>query len=118
MTRARIPTLGSRIATLDTRKARPLPKKVDPHYQSAEHKAWAEFVKRRAGYRCEHVDEKTGRRCERSRASGDRMYADHIAAVRDRPDLALDLSNGRCSCNSHNTSAGIKARARRMMERN
>ncbi|WP_043159316.1 hypothetical protein [Bradyrhizobium sp. Ai1a-2] len=114
MKRARIPTLGSRIATLDTRKAKPLPKKADPHYQSAEHENWARQVKQRAGWRCEHVDERTGRRCERSKANGDQIYADHIETIRDRPDLALDLNNGRAACNSHNTRAGIQARARRM----
>ncbi|TAI67602.1 HNH endonuclease [Bradyrhizobium sp. Leo170] len=111
---ARIPTLGPRVPTLDTRKAKPLPKKADPHYQTAEHEAWAAFVKRRAGYRCEHIDDRTGRRCERSQANGDRMYADHIKDIKDRPDLALDRNNGRCACNSHNTRAGIAARSRRM----
>ncbi|WP_454629585.1 HNH endonuclease [Bradyrhizobium cenepequi] len=114
MARARIPTLGSRIATLDTRKAKPLPKKADPHYQSAEHEAWAEFVKRRAGYRCEHIDERTGRRCERSRANGDRMYADHIVELKDDRSRALDRDNGACKCAEHNVRKGIQARANRM----
>jgi hypothetical protein len=112
MARNRIPTLGSRIATLDTRKAKPLPKKADPHYQTAEHEEWAEFVKKRAGYRCEHVDD--GRRCWRSAEKGYRMYADHIKDIKDRPDLALDRDNGRCACSSHNVRAGIQARANRM----
>ena len=112
MTRARIPTLGPRVATLDTRKAKPLPKRADPHYQTAEHERWAFQVKERAGWRCEYVE--NGVRCRRSRANGDQMYADHIESLRDRPDLALVLSNGRCACNSHNTRSGIQARANRM----
>ncbi|MGY4224372.1 5-methylcytosine-specific restriction protein A [Bradyrhizobium sp. USDA 4503] len=112
MTRARIPSLGSRIQTLDTRKATILPKRADPHYQTAEHKDWAEKVKRRAGWRCEYVE--NGLRCERSRANGHQMYADHIRDIRDNPELALDLTNGRCACNSHNTRSGIQARANRM----
>ncbi|UPT99346.1 HNH endonuclease [Bradyrhizobium barranii subsp. apii] len=112
MARDRIPTLGSRIATLDTRKAKPLPKKADPHYQTAEHQEWAEFVKRRAGYRCEHVDD--GKRCWRSAEKGYRMYADHKAEVRDRPDLALDPTNGQCLCASHHTKITVQRRSERM----
>lgn len=109
---ARIPTLGSRIATLDTRKAKPLPKKADPHYQTAEHEQWARKVKNRAGWRCEHVE--NGVRCERSRAHGDRIYADHILEIRDRPDLKLSLDNGAAKCAEHNVRKGIEARAMRM----
>ncbi|PDT77207.1 HNH endonuclease [Bradyrhizobium sp. C9] len=97
---------------MDTRKVKPPPKRADPHYQTAEHQQWALQVKKRAGWRCEYVE--NGHRCERSREKGDQMYADHIQDVRDRPELALDLSNGRCACNSHNTRAGIQARANRM----
>lgn len=112
MTRDRIPTLGSRIATLDTRKAKPLPKKADPHYQTAEHEAWAEFVKKRAGYRCEHVED--GKRCWRSAEKGYRMYADHIVELKDDRSRALDRSNGACKCAAHNVRKAIEARANRM----
>lgn len=109
---SRLRTLGPRVQTLDTRKAKPLEKVANPHYQTPEHKDWALKVKQRAGWRCEYVE--SGVRCERSAARGDVMYADHIESLRDRPDLALELSNGRCACNSHNTRSGIEARARRM----
>ncbi|UFX42103.1 HNH endonuclease [Bradyrhizobium sp. 41S5] len=112
MTRARIPTLGPRVPTLDTRKVKPPPKLADPHYQTAEHKNWAEQVKRRAGWRCEYVED--GVRCERSRELGDQMYADHIEEVRDAPSKALDLSNGHCLCASHHTRKSHQARAARM----
>ncbi|OKO69264.1 hypothetical protein [Bradyrhizobium sp. NAS96.2] len=112
MKRSRIPSLGPRVPTLDTRKATILPKRADPHYQTAEHKNWAEQVKRRADWRCEYVE--GGLRCERSRANGHQMYADHIKDIRDNPEPALDLNNGRCACNSHNTRSGIRARANRI----
>ncbi|MCW2195068.1 5-methylcytosine-specific restriction protein A [Bradyrhizobium elkanii] len=112
MRRSRIPSLSPRVPTLDTRKVKPPEKRADPHYQTVEHQQWALKVKQRAGWRCEHVE--NGVRCERSKARGDQMYADHIQDVRDRPDLARDLANGRCACNSHNTRAGIQARANRM----
>lgn len=111
MNRPRIPTLKPRIATLDTRTAKPLPKVAADHYGTPEHRAWALAVKKRAGWRCEFVE--NGERCH-NRHPTSVMYADHIKDVRDRPDLALDLSNGRCACSSHNVRAGIQARAKRM----
>lgn len=112
MTRARIPTLGPRVATLDTRTAKPLPKKVDDHYNTPEHRAWALAIKRRAGWRCEVVE--SGRRCECSSARGDRIHAGHIKNRRDYPELALDPNNGQAECTSHNTRFGLQDRARRM----
>lgn len=112
MSRGRIPTLGSRIATLDTRKAKPLPKTADPHYQTKEHEDWARKVKNRAGWRCEHVE--AGVRCERSRARGDRMYADHRIEVRDDLSKALDLDNGQCLCPRHHTEKTAAERRKRM----
>lgn len=108
----RIGTLKPRIATLDTRTAKPLPKEADEHYGTREHKAWALEVKQRAGWRCEYVE--NGQRCRRSRANGDQMYAGHIQNRIDHPELALDPRNGRCECNSHNTRGGIRDRARRL----
>jgi 5-methylcytosine-specific restriction protein A len=107
----RLRNLGPRVQTLDTRTAKPLPKKADEHYGTAEHRAWAKKVKDRAGWRCEYVER--GQRCE-NRHPTSVMYADHIEDVKDRPDLALEISNGRCACNSHNTRSGIAARAARM----
>ena len=108
----RLKNLGSRIQTLDTRAARPLPKDTDEHYGTAAHRRWAEEVKERAGWRCEFVT--NGERCRRSRVNGDKLYADHRYERRDRPDLALDLANGRCLCASHHTSKTNITRAERM----
>jgi hypothetical protein len=109
---SRLRTLGPRVATLDTRKAKPLPKRTDPHYGTADHAAWAKQVKQRAGYRCEHVE--GGTRCERSAARGDTMYADHIVELKDDRSRALDPTNGACKCAEHNVRKGIQARANRM----
>lgn len=103
-----IKMLKPHVQTLDTRTAKPIEKHTDSHYGSSEHKAWALDVKRRAGWRCEHVT--NGVRCERSRVRGDQMYADHIQNIRDYPELATDPKNGRCFCNSHNTRAGLQDR--------
>ncbi|WP_050400404.1 hypothetical protein [Bradyrhizobium embrapense] len=112
MKRSRIPTLGPRVPTLDTRKVKPPEKRADPHYQTAEHQRWALQVKKRAGWRCEHVED--GVRCERSRANGDQMYADHVVEIRDDRSRALDLNNGACKCAEHNVRKGLQARADRM----
>lgn len=112
MKRPRITMLKPRIATLDTRTAKPLPKEVDSHYNTPEHRAWALVVKRRAGWRCEVVE--NGRRCECSSARGDRIHAGHIKNRKDYPELALDPSNGQAECTAHNTRFGIQDRTRRM----
>ena len=101
------------ISVADLRIARPREKRVDPELNTQAYKRWAEEVKRRAGYRCEHVD--AGRRCPRSKARGDRMIADHIHERKDGGAL-LDPKNGQCLCVSHNTAQGIAARAARMKE--
>lgn len=102
------------IRSIDLRLARPNEKRVDAELSTAEYRVWREEVKRRAGYRCEWVE--NGRRCERSRARGDRMIADHIVERKDGGAL-LDPANGQCLCTQHNTLKGIRARTARMAER-
>lgn len=106
---AKLPMLGARIGSLGVRVPPP-PKRADAELLTPEHRAWREAVCGRAGWRCEHVE--NGRRCERSRANGDRMIADHI---KERADdgAPLDLANGACKCVQHNTQKGIAARAAR-----
>ncbi len=108
----RISMLKPRIATLDTRTAKPLPKEVDDHYNTPEHRAWALAVKRRAGWRCEHVE--NGERC-RNRHPTSVMIADHKIEIKDG-GAKLDPGNGQCLCNAHNTRKGLQARARRLAE--
>lgn len=117
MKRARITMIGTRIPTMDTRtvKMPPSEKVADAHYGTPEHRAWALEVKRRAGWRCEIIE--NGQRCKCSKANGNQIYAGHIKNLRDHPELATDPANGRAECNSHNTRAGIQDRAKRLMER-
>ena len=107
---SRLRTLGPRVATLDTRTAKPPPKEADPELLTPEHRAWRAHVLARAGYRCEVIE--NGKRCER-RAPEHRMVADHIIERADGGAL-YDPANGMCMCVPHNTAKGIGARAKRL----
>lgn len=102
------------VRAIDTRCARPAPKRADAELLTPEHRVWRKVVLDRAGWRCEWVD--GGRRCERSRANGDRMIADHVRERKDGGD-PLDPANGQCLCVQHNTLKGARARAARMERR-
>lgn len=102
------------IRSVDLRVASPSEKVRDKELGSQAYFRWRDEVKRRAGYRCEWVE--NGRRCERSRAHGDRMIADHIVERKDGGAL-LDPKNGQCLCTQHNTLKGIRARTARMAEK-
>lgn len=104
--------LGTRIATLDTRVAKSLPKEADTELLTPEHRVWREDVLRRAGHRCEWIHS-DGSRCMKSRATGHRLIADHIVERKDGGALT-DLQNGQCLCVQHNTLKGIRARAARV----
>lgn len=108
---ARLTILRPKVATVFTGAARPLPKEADAELLTPEHRRWREAVCSRAGWRCEQIEK--GQRCERSRANGDRMIADHI---RERADggALYDPDNGQCLCPAHNTAKGLRARADRM----
>jgi hypothetical protein len=99
--RARVATLRPSIAVADLRTARAPDKRAEPHYLTAEHRAWRAAVISRAGGRCEAVDDQ-GRRCWRSEANRHRMFADHIIELTD-DGAPLDPTNGRCLCASHHT---------------
>lgn len=89
---------------------RPKPKRADPELLTKQHKEWRLIVCRRAGWRCQWVD--NGKRCDRSAARGDRMHADHIVERADGGALH-DPDNGQCLCTSHNTLKGVQARTAR-----
>jgi 5-methylcytosine-specific restriction protein A len=91
----RLTTLRPRVE-MASQRLTPRPKTADPYYLTAEHKAWRAEVCRQAGWRCEAVED--GRRCEKSRANGDRMFADHI---RERSDGGPDQGPGMCMCGAH-----------------
>lgn len=98
----------SGISTLDPRIGSQTMKRADKELGSQAYKRWAAAVKERAGWRCEEIID--GRRCERSRARGDRMIADHVVERKDGGAL-LDPANGKCVCFSHHTTKTNMARA-------
>lgn len=89
---------------------KPPPKRADAELLTEQHRAWRLVVCRRAGWRCEWVE--NGARCGKSSAKGDRMVADHIVERADG-GAHLDPANGQCLCIQHNTLKGSQARAAR-----
>lgn len=106
----RLHSLRPRLRTIDTRTAKPLPKKAASVYQTPEFKEWREQIVARAGRRCEAIDHH-GMRCIRSEPY-DRMFADHITELKDGGE-PFDIGNGQCLCGSHHTAKTLAARARR-----
>jgi 5-methylcytosine-specific restriction enzyme A len=104
---AKLRMLAPRVATLDTRIAKPPPKVADRELLTQEHKAWRQAVIARAHGRCQDPEHKGDR-------FGHRLVADHVLERRDRPDLALDLRNGRASCWACHTRKTNEERAKRM----
>jgi hypothetical protein len=100
------------LRTLDTRTAKPSPKRADPELLTPEHRAWRAEVLRRAGYRCEWIE--NGRRCLVCAPS--RLFADHIDERKDG-GARLDPANGQCLCGRHHTLKTTRVRADRMAER-
>jgi hypothetical protein len=107
---AKLASIKPRLRTIETRRIKPEVKRADPELQTVEHQAWARAVKRRAGWRCEAVED--GERCRRA-APRHRMVADHIVERADGGAL-LDMANGQCLCVAHNTAKGVAARAARL----
>jgi 5-methylcytosine-specific restriction protein A len=89
----------------DHRTTLPPPKQADPELLTAEHRAWALAVKRRAGWKCEDCGAQGGR-------GGVVLYADHIIERSDGGAL-YDLDNSRCRCGSCHSTKTADARARR-----
>lgn len=98
------------VQRFDGRVVQPTPKRADPELLTAQHRQWRLVVCRRAGWRCEWVDE-LGVRCPKA-APHHRMVADHVIERSDGGAL-FDPANGQCLCVEHNTIKGIRARARR-----
>ena len=85
-------------------------KRADPVLQTPEHRAWRDIVLKRAGYRCEWVE--NGERCQKA-APKYRLIADHKIERKDGGAL-LDPDNGQALCVQHNTLKGVRARQARM----
>lgn len=105
--RPRVPKLDTRIPTAEKRAD----KRVDPELKTKEHSAWRDAVVRRAGARCEAVDQATGERCDKAEPLH-RMFADHIVERADG-GARSDIYNGQCLCGSHHTIKTNIERARR-----
>ena len=84
-------------------------KKAALIYGTPEHKAWRAQVIKRAGGRCECVED--GKRCTRAEPLY-RLYADHIRELKDG-GAPFDLANGRALCSSHHTSKTLAERDNR-----
>lgn len=110
MNRPKLRAFGSRLKVIDTRRVKPPQIKVtDDYYGTPEHKAWALEVKRRAGWRCEWIQD--GARCWVKHP--DRLFADHIIERKDDPSKSLDLENGRALCGAHHSARTHAARVER-----
>ena len=113
MTRRRLSALPPRVATADTRRVRPPPKRADAELLTAAYRTWRAEVLRRASYRCQWID--GGQRCTKS-APEHRLFADHIFERADGGGL-LDPANGQCLCGRHHSLKTTMVRARRARTR-
>ena len=102
------------VRTMDTHTTRLPPRQNDPHYDTAEHAAWAKQVVERAGGRCEALDH-YGQRCTKAQPQH-RLFADHIREIKDGGSR-LDLTNGQCLCGAHHTLKTNAARTKRYESR-
>lgn len=93
------------IRTADLRIARPAPKERAEHYGTADHRAWASAVVRRAGGACQA--------CGRDHT---RLFADHIIELRDGGP-PLDLANGQALCGACHSTKTAKAKREREARR-
>lgn len=107
----RLTCLPSRIATLDTRTAKPPPKEADPYYLTPEHRAWREEGLKLCGGQCEHVDS-AGRRCFKSEPHV-RLIADHTVEINDG-GAKLDPRNRKMLCFTHHARKTAEEKRKRL----
>ena len=107
---SKLPTLPSRVSVADLRTVKPAPKQVDPELAGVDHLHWRKAVKARSGWQCQAVLP-TGRCPVRY---PEMLYADHVLERRDRPDLALAITNGTALCAVHHQQKTLAARALRL----
>ena len=99
MRKPRLRTLGNRIATLDTRTAKPPPKTADEVYNTPEHRDWAARVIAAAHGRCQDPNHKG------LNPPPGRLYADHIEELKDG-GAVTGRGMARCgSCHTLKTNA-------------
>jgi 5-methylcytosine-specific restriction enzyme A len=97
MRRRRVAMLPPPMPPIDTRPYRPLEKEADAVFGAPEYAVWRDAVIRRAGGKCEWVED--GIPCGRNEP---RMFADHIIERRDGGE-PFDVANGQCLCGRHHT---------------
>jgi 5-methylcytosine-specific restriction enzyme A len=93
-------TLAAKIATLETRSARPAPKRADPFYLSSEWRSVVDEAKRERRVRCED--------CGRTDT---RLFGDHVTELQDG-GAPLDTGNVRLLCGACHSRETAQARAR------
>ncbi len=86
------------------------PKQADAHYGTAEHRAWAAEVIKRARGKCQDAN------CIAKHYPGQRLFADHIVELRDG-GAPFDVTNGMARCGSSHTRKTIAERAKRAKNR-
>ena len=107
---ARVPSIASRIASIDTRSAVPPPKTAEPIYASREYAEWRRIVISRAHGYCQDPSCKYPNRC------GIRLFADHVIELKDG-GAPFDPSNGLARCGSCHTIKTVAERIKRSAER-
>jgi 5-methylcytosine-specific restriction protein A len=102
-------TLGPRLATLDTRRIKPAPKRADPVYLSTEWRTFIAALIKARGRSCQHPQCRTP-----NRGQGQRIFGDHIHELSDGGAL-LDPSNVMLMCSPCHGIKTAQARGRRAM---
>lgn len=100
-------TIGHKLQPSTRTKIRPPAKQADPIFSDARYHPWRARVIKRAGGKCEWVEE--GKRCNREEP---RMFADHIVERKDG-GAPFEEANGQCLCGSHHTLKTGVERAKR-----
>lgn len=103
---AKLPSIGSRVAMIDTRSAAPPPKTADPIYNTPEHRRWRELVIALAHGLCQ------GPACKLPDRKASRLFADHIVELQDG-GAPFDHTNGQALCGSCHSLKTISERAKR-----
>jgi 5-methylcytosine-specific restriction enzyme A len=107
---AKVPSITSRIVTLDTRSAAPPSKSAEPIYATREYAEWRRIVIRRAHGYCQDPA------CKYPNRYGIRLFADHIIELKDG-GAPFDPSNGIARCGSCHTIKTVAERSKRSARR-
>jgi 5-methylcytosine-specific restriction protein A len=103
---ARLKELGSRLANLDTRAARPATKVAAPFYLAPRWRALIAAIIKRRGRRCEDP------LCKTPSRTGIRIFGDHVVELQDG-GAPFDEANILLRCGSCHTRKTASERARR-----